>query len=212
MAQYAVAHLDDIEEVRHRGSPLRRVRVEFGITGFGVNAWTGGEAGERLIPEHDEDENEELYLVHRGRARFELDGEMLDAPAGTLVYARPDVSRTAFAEEPGTTIIAVGGTPGKAFDPGGWELWASVHPLYEAGRYEEAAERGNALLESNPRSGSVLYNVACCESLSGRPDEAIRHLRLAIERYDGCRALAANDSDFDPIRQRADFQELVGRP
>jgi hypothetical protein len=36
------------------------------------------------------------------------------------------VKRTAVAEEPGTTIIAVGGTPGKAYEPHGWELWAPL--------------------------------------------------------------------------------------
>ena len=62
-------------------------------------------------------EHEELYLVHQGRATFELDGERVDAPAGTLVFARPGVKRTAFAEEPETTLLALGGTPGKAYEP-----------------------------------------------------------------------------------------------
>ena len=43
--------------------------------------------------------------------------------------------RTAFAEEPGTTLIALGGTPGKVYEVGGWELWAPINPLYEAGDY-----------------------------------------------------------------------------
>src|SRR5205823_3709909 len=82
----------------------------------GVNAWAGRDAGDRIINEHDESEDEdlqeELYLVQRGRATFELDGQRVDAPAGTLVFARPGVKRTAFAEEAGTTIVALGGTPG----------------------------------------------------------------------------------------------------
>ena len=48
------------------------------------------EVGDRIINEHDEagehDLHEELYLVHQGRARFELDGERVDAAAGTFVY------------------------------------------------------------------------------------------------------------------------------
>ena len=85
-----------------------------------MNAFTGKEAGDRIINEHDESEEqdlqEELYLVQRGRARFELDGEPVDAPAGTFVFARPDVKRTAFAEEPGTTIVAIGGDAGEAYE------------------------------------------------------------------------------------------------
>ena len=79
---------------------------------FGVNTWTGRDAGDRIINEHDEaEENEELYVVLQGRAVFELDAERVDAPAGTLVFAHPGVKRIAFAEEPETTIIALGGTP-----------------------------------------------------------------------------------------------------
>src|SRR5207237_8786423 len=52
---------------------------------------------------------EELYLVLKGRAVFELDGERVDASTGTFVFARPGVKRTAVAEEPETTIIALGG-------------------------------------------------------------------------------------------------------
>jgi hypothetical protein len=52
--------------------------------------------------------------------------------------------------------------------------------------------------------------VACCESLAGRPADAIEHLRLAIERSEQSRAFAAGDPDFDPIRDEPAFKELVG--
>ncbi len=45
------------------------------------------------------------------------DGENLDAPVGTLVFVRPAVKRTALTAEPETTIIALGGVPGKAYEP-----------------------------------------------------------------------------------------------
>ena len=120
--------------------------------------------------------------MQRGRARFELDGEQLDAPAGTFVFVRPGVKRTAFAEEPGTTIIALGGTPGKAYEPTGFEIWAPLGALYQAGEYAEAADRGQELIKAHPEYPMLLYNVACCESLAGRAADAIEHLRLAIER------------------------------
>jgi hypothetical protein len=55
----------------------------------------------------------------------------------------------------------------------------------------------------------VAYNVACCESLAGRKDDAIRHLRVALERNEELRSHAAGDSDFDAIRDEAEFKELV---
>src|SRR5205814_6132419 len=93
---------------------------------------------------------EELYLVHTGRATFELDGERVDAPAGTLVFARPGVMRTAFAVEPDTTILVIGGTPGEAYEPDGWELWTPVAPLFNQGKYAEAADRTLELVNANP--------------------------------------------------------------
>jgi hypothetical protein len=211
MSGYAVAHLDEIDEISDGRCPSRPVRHHFGITSFGVNAWTGREAGDRIINEHDEaGENEELYLVQQGRATFELDGERVVAPAGALVFVRPGVKRTAFAEESETTIIALGGTPGQAYEPHGYEIWGQLQPLYESGEYAEVADRGRALIEAHPEYANVNYNVACCESLAGRTADAIEHLRLAIDRSERCRSLAAEDSDFDPIRDEPAFKQLVG--
>jgi len=210
MSDYAIARLDEIDEISDGRCPLRPVRHHFGITSFGVNAWTAQNAGDRIINEHVEDEDEELYLVTQGRAVFELDGERRDAPAGTFVFAPPSVKRTAFAEEAGTTIVAVGAVPGKAYELSGWELWAPIRPLYEAGDYTAAADRGRELLEANPQFPVLMYNLACCESLAGRKDDALEHLRRVIELSPDARAYAKGDSDFDPIRDDPAFQELVG--
>jgi len=212
MSRYAVTRLDEIPEVDDGRSPSRAVRHHLGITAFGINTFTARNAGDAIVNEHQEEEDEELYLVQGGRARFELDGEPFDAPAGTFVFVGPGVTRTAFAEEAGTTIVAIGGTPGRAFEPDGWELWAPLNPLYDAGEYAEAADRGRELAEAHPEYPGLLYNVACCESLAGRTTEAIEHLRLAIERGSRSRALAARDSDFDPIRDEPAFQELMAEP
>ena len=214
MSGYAIAHLDEIDELNDGRQPWRPVRHHFGISSFGITAWTGKEAGDRILNEHDEadegDRSEELYLVTQGRATFELDGERRDAPAGTFVFVEPDVRRTAFAEEPGTTIVAVGGVPGKAYEVSGWEVWAPFRALYEAGDYAAVVDRARALVESEPRYAVPLYNLACCESLAGRTDDALEHLRQAIELQDGMRSYAKEDSDLDPIREEPRFEELVG--
>ena len=211
MTDYAIARLDDIDEITDGRCPWRPVRFHLGIASFGVNAWTGKAAGDRIINEHDEeDEDEELYLVQQGHATFELDGERVDAPAGTFVFARPGVKRTAFAEEPGTTLLALGGTPGEPYQASGFEIWAPLQRFYEDGDYAAAADRGRELAEAHPEYPNVAYNVACCESLAGRPADAIEHLRLAIEGSERFRRYAAGDSDFDPIRDEPAFKELVG--
>ena len=220
MSGYGVVHIDDVPELDDGQVPIRPVRHHFGITGFGVNAWTARSAGDRMIPEHREadeteeesERNEELYLVVQGRAVFELDGERHAAPAGTLVFVRPRVNRTAFAEEPATVILSVGGTPGKPYDPVGWELWYPLRRLYEAGKYAEVIERGLKLIESDPQSPLLFYNVACCECLSGLTTDALEHVRRAIQLSEQFRDYAKNDPDLDPIRGEPAFQELVDEP
>jgi tetratricopeptide (TPR) repeat protein len=217
MSAYAVVHVDDIPEQDDGQVPMRSVRHHLGISGFGVNAWTGRNVGDRIIPEHQEandsedetERDEELYLVVRGRAVFELDGERHDAPVGTFVFVRPRVNRTAFAEEPGTTVVSVGGTPGNPYDPVGWELWYPLRRLYEAGDYAAVVERGRKLIEANPPYGLLFYNVACCESLTGQTAEALEHLQTSIELSEQFRDYARNDSDLDSIRGEPAFQELV---
>jgi tetratricopeptide (TPR) repeat protein len=210
MSEFAVAQLEEIDEISDGRCPWRPVRHHFGITSFGINTWTGREAGDRIINEHDEEgDNEELYFVQSGRARFELDGERVDAPVGTFVFALPNVTRTAFAEEPGTTVLAVGATPGRMYEPDGWELWAPFGRLYQEGRYAEAADQARQVAEAHPEYPALLYNLACCESLAGRKSDAIEHLRVANERSDRVRGFLAGDSDLDPLREEPAFQALL---
>jgi tetratricopeptide (TPR) repeat protein len=212
MSDYAVVHVDEIDEISDGRCPQRPVRHHLGVTAFGINTWTGREVGDRIINEHDEtdDGSEELYFVSKGRAVFELDGERREAPEGTFVFVPPAVKRTAFAEEPGTTLLAVGGIPGKAYEPRGWEIWAQARPLYDAGDYAAAADRGRELVEANPQYPLLFYNLACCEALAGRTDDAIEHLRHAADRSEELRGYAKEDSDFDAIRDEPAFKEIVG--
>jgi hypothetical protein len=105
------------------------LRHHFGVRAFGVNAWVAREVGEEVVEDHDELQpdgaagHEELYVVTAGRATFTIDGERLDAPAGTVVFVKdPALRRVGVAEEPGTTVVAVGGWPDRAFEASAWEL------------------------------------------------------------------------------------------
>ena len=211
MANWSLDHIDDIRELEPVGEcPIRPVRHHFGITAFGVNAWTAKAAGDRLINEHEEDPgNEELYIVTRGRAVFELDGERREAGEGTLVFAAPSVKRTAFAEEPGTTVVAVGATTGKPYEPIGWELWYPLRKRYEAGEHAEVATELRELVAEAPQYGLLFYNLACLESLTGERTAAMEHLGKAIELSEGFREYAKQDSDLDPLRDDPAFDELV---
>ena len=48
MSDFAVAHLDEIDEISDGRCPWRPVRHHLGITSFGINSWTGRESGDRI--------------------------------------------------------------------------------------------------------------------------------------------------------------------
>lgn len=208
---YRIAIIDDLQDIPYRqDTHMRPVRHHLGITAFGTNAWTAANEGDRLLPEHREDEgNEELYVVLRGRARFEIDGESLDASAGTLVFVEPESDRTAFAEDAGTTVLAIGSRVGQPYEVGGWEVWAEFHPAYEAGDYDGVVDRARETVEASEYA-APLYNLACCEALAGRKEDAIGHLRVAFERRPSLRDLAKEDTDLNPLQDEPAFRELVG--
>ena len=210
----AVTRLDEIEEVVDGRCAFRPIRQHFGITTFGITAMTAHADGDRLINEHAEEEpdaSEELYLVVAGHATFELDGEHRDAPAGTLVYVPPAVTRTAFALEAGTTVVAIGAGPaGRPYEPSGWELFAPLLPLFSSGDYEQGAERARALLADDPPYGVLYYNTACFEARAGQTENALAHLRRASELSPWLAELARSDDDLASLRSQAAFTQIVG--
>jgi len=186
------------------------VRLHFGINSFGINAYSA-RAGERVIEEHDElghgaGRHEELYFVATGHAMFELGEEEVDAPAGTVVFVRdPAVRRGAVAKEVDTTVLVVGGVPGHAFEPSPWEAWLAAKPLLDAGQPDRGAALFLQALERHPGNSNVLYNLACFESLAGRPDDALAHLTEAIALDPRMREWARTDEDFAAIRDDPRF-------
>ena len=101
------------------------VRGFLGVESFGVNAFEAHE-GELLVVPHDElgegEQQEELYLIVEGRARFVCDGEPIELGPGEVLYARPGVRREAVALTSPTLLFMVGGRPGEPYSP---PIWAS---------------------------------------------------------------------------------------
>jgi tetratricopeptide (TPR) repeat protein len=183
-------------------SPIRR---ELDVQAFGINAWTGDET---LIPEHDEvpSGHEELYIVVAGRASFDVGGDEIDAPAGTIVFVRdPAAKRGAAAVEPGTTVLAVGARPGAAYRPRSWETNVEAFPLFEAGRFDELKALMLDALDRYEDRGALLYNLACAETLLGERDAALEHLAAAIEERPDLRDNAREDGDLESIRDDPRF-------
>ena len=209
MSSYETVRLEDLR----RDDGWAPIRLALDIRSFGINSWTGRNAGDTVIPEHDEvpTGHEELYLVTAGHATFSVGGEEIDGREGTIVLVRDAaLSRGAVAREPGTTVLTVGAKPGEAYTPIPWETSRDVVALLDGGRPAEAKTLLLDALERYEDKSVLLYNLACAEALLGEADEALGHLRLAIESRPDAAEWAREDVDLASIRDDPRFEQLLG--
>jgi mannose-6-phosphate isomerase-like protein (cupin superfamily) len=104
---YTKGSIDDMGE----GPGFRKVRQALGVTAFGVNAIIYPPGQEGFLHYHDE--QDELYFVHRGRARFEVDGDEFELGPGGVVYVESTTARK--VNNPGEedlVLFVVGGKDG----------------------------------------------------------------------------------------------------
>ena len=198
--------LDEIEPIPVVDGKLlwRPVRRTLDVGAFGINAYVAPNAGDDVVEEHTEKTlgHEEIYLVLSGRATFTLDEETLDAPAGTAVFIRdPAVKRHARAEEPGTSVLAVGGPRDAAYEPSAWEHSFAAEKHRVSGDYEAmAAEIANGL-DERPDDPRLLYDLGCAEALAGRLDDALGHVSRALELKPDWADHARKDPDLEEVRR-----------
>ena len=193
--------LDDLDPIPVVDGALlwKPVRRTLGIEAFGMNAYVAPKAGDDVVEAHTEESlgHEEVYVVLTGRATFTLGEESLDAPAGTLVYVRdPKVRRHARAEEANTPVLAVGGPRGAAYEPSPWEDYFAAERHRVAGDYDAYVAELEEAAAKRPDHPATLYNLACAEALAGRPEEALTHLRRALELKPEWAEMASKDDDF----------------
>ena len=205
---WKIARLDQIEK-RGRDIP---VREHLGIQAFGINAYTPAEDG-RLISDHEESGSgqEELYIVLEGPATFEIEGETVEASAGTFVFVRPEAQRKATGDG---VVLAIGATPGEAYSALDWgDAWPfhrDSMTAYGQQRYADAAEFVRSGLERTPDHPGLNYNYACFATLAGDTgDETFAHLRRSVELRPSFREQARRDDDFAAVRDDPRFEEAL---
>jgi mannose-6-phosphate isomerase-like protein (cupin superfamily) len=208
-----VVHVEEIEPVQGPDSLVwRPVRLTLGVKAFGCNAYTAGEVGQDVVEPHTEDPklaHQELYFVAAGRARFTIDEQEYDAPAGTYVFVPDPAShRHAVADEPNTTVLSFGGPP--TFEPSAWEWAFQAAPLLRSDP-DDARRILTEGLALHPDSAGLYYNLACLEAISGNDEPALAALRRAIELRPAAIEWATADDDLADLRRRPEFEQLIGR-
>ena len=177
--------LDEVEGINVFETLVwKPVRKTLGVTAFGINAYTAANVGDLVVEEHDESQlgHEEIYVVFRGHATFTVAGAEVDAPAGTLVYLDdPTEQRSAVAREPGTTVLAVGGVPGR-HDISAWEYFFPALPLVEQDRWAEVKPMIEDGLAAKPDHPALLLWLARCEAHLDEPEAARAHAAQALQQ------------------------------
>jgi mannose-6-phosphate isomerase-like protein (cupin superfamily) len=105
---YAFGSIDELGD----GYGFRKVRRALGVTAFGVNAIVMPPSYDGFLHYHDT--QDELYLVHRGRARVEVGGEVRELGPGGLLHVEATTPRKVSnaSEEEDLVLLVVGGKDG----------------------------------------------------------------------------------------------------
>jgi mannose-6-phosphate isomerase-like protein (cupin superfamily) len=90
---------------------FRKIRRELGISAFGVNALVLPPGTEWF--NHFHEEQDELYFVHHGTARFRVDNEEFELGPGGCCYVESTTPRQFWnAGDEDLVILAIGGKSG----------------------------------------------------------------------------------------------------
>jgi quercetin dioxygenase-like cupin family protein len=103
---YRSASLDELG-----GYGFRKIRQPLGVTAFGVNAivYPVGAGGVH----HYHDEQDELYFVHAGTARFEIEDDVFELGPGGIVHVESTTPRkVSNAGDEDLVLLVVGGKDG----------------------------------------------------------------------------------------------------
>jgi uncharacterized cupin superfamily protein len=104
---YAVTSLEELGD----GYGFRKVRRALGVTAFGVNAVVMPPGFDGFLHYHDT--QDELYFVHAGTARFEVDGDVHELGPGALVHVESTTPRRfSNAGDDDLVVLVVGGKDG----------------------------------------------------------------------------------------------------
>ncbi|MHB1834738.1 MAG: cupin domain-containing protein [Solirubrobacteraceae bacterium] len=114
MSVYTIRRIEQMRSLHH--GAVKLAGAELGVRAFGMQL-LDLPAGFDDYPEHDhrDDGQEEVYVVMRGAAELEVDGERLAVIAGQMVRVSPEARRRLRPGAGGATILAIGAPGGTGY-------------------------------------------------------------------------------------------------
>ena len=117
MSDVTIKRFDDLESYKGEGR-FRYAAKSLGVSSWGMNIlhlppqWSDH-------PDHDhqKDGQEEVYVVLDGSAKLLAGNETFNLEPGLLARVGPNLKRKIVPGPNGVTLLALGGTPGKAYTP-----------------------------------------------------------------------------------------------
>jgi glyoxylate utilization-related uncharacterized protein len=131
MGEYAVKRIDEMDAIYLGG--FKRARAELGVSSFGLGVMDIPPNYDDY-PDHDhaEDGQEEVYFAVSGSAEIEIDGERHTLAPDTMVRVGPGVSRKIITKDEPARVLAIGGCPGKLYEPPDFSQIGNPDPLAQA--------------------------------------------------------------------------------
>ena len=128
MGEYTVMRIDDMEGIY--GGAFKRARASVGASSFGMQVIDLPPNVDQY-PEHDhsDDGQEEVYIVLRGSCHMTIDGETFDLEPETVVRVAAGTMRKLYTTDDGARVLALGGVPGKAYEPSALTELGQPDPL-----------------------------------------------------------------------------------
>jgi len=135
MADLEHVQIDEIDAIEGFDRlSMRRAAAALGVSSFGISIEEFGPGADEY-PEHDHNPGgvggemfakrpeqlgqEEVYVALRGSGTLVAEGEKYPIDADHIVRLGPGVVRKILAGPDGLRLLALGGRPGEAYDPGG---------------------------------------------------------------------------------------------
>ncbi len=115
MSGYTVKKISEMDSAF--GGGMKLARAALGVSSFGMQVEEFPPNFDQY-PEHshDEDGQEEVYIVLRGSAEMEVEGERVPMDTETIVRVGPGTSRRVFGGPEGVRLLVLGGVPGAAYE------------------------------------------------------------------------------------------------